>query len=226
MSVARGNGQNGGRFYSNITQPVKIDLNFVVDPANGNGLGIRSLKSNGYVNNVFMHTTSAPGTNNGQTNPNPEAGYCLITMTNNYKVYLGGFDGFVSPLSGGALVAVTAGLAYVITSLGTTTLAQWQAAGVPAGFVPAVGMSFIAIETGAIGGTGTVQVPGVSGIASAEAIGNANLSISNASLAQNAGAQLLLQFLSGAGALTAPATGSVCGMSIFMDISSATIDGL
>lgn len=61
MSMPRGNGQNGGHFYSNITQPVKIDLNFVVDSANGNGLGIRSLKSNGYVDNVFMHTPPLTG---------------------------------------------------------------------------------------------------------------------------------------------------------------------
>src|ERR1017187_160510 len=55
MSYARGNGQNGGHFYSNVTQPVEIECNFVVDSTNGNGLGIRSLKSNGYIQAVYMN---------------------------------------------------------------------------------------------------------------------------------------------------------------------------
>lgn len=226
MSISRGNGQNGGHFYSNITQPVKVDCNFIVDAANGNGLGVRSVKSNGYIRNVFMHTTASPGSNDGYLNPNPAAGYVLIQYNNNYRNYLGGFDGFVSPVTGSPLTSTTAGLAYVIVSLGTTTLVQWQAAGVPAGLTPAVGLSFIATATGAIGGTGAVEVPGTSGVASMEVIGNANLSINNASLAQNGGAWLLLQCLDFAGALVAPAASTVIGLSTFFDISSATIDGL
>lgn len=226
MSVTRGNGQNGGHFYSNITQPVKLDLNFVVDNSNGNGLGIRSLKSNGYVRNVFMHTTASPGSNLGYLNPNPAAGYCLIQFNNNYRYYLGGFQGFVSPVSGTPLTSTTAGLAYIIVSLGTTTLAQWLAAGVPPGVTPAVGVSFIAIATGAIGGTGAVEVPSSSGVANAEVVGDPNLSLNNANIAANGGAWLLLKFQDFAGALVAPANGSVCGMSSFMDISSVTIDGL
>jgi hypothetical protein len=292
MSVSRGNGQNGGHFYSNITQPVKLDLNFVVDVANGNGLGLRSLKSNGYVRNVFMHSTSsfvgsthtnlivdgiasgtatlavgmpvqgsgipagakiasitsssaitltlaattsvAGGTITFQAvgSPNPAAGYALIQFKNNYNVYLGGFSGFVSPVSGTPLAATTAGLAYVIVSLGTTTLAQWQAAGVPAGLTPAVGMSFIALQTGALGGTGAVEVPSVSGITSVEVVGNPNVSNNNSSIAANGGAWLLVQFLGATAAgntaliATAPAPGSVVGMSVFFDASSVTIDGL
>lgn len=226
MSVARGNGQNGGHFYSNVTQPVKIDLNFVVDSANGNGLGIRSLKSNGYVHNVFMHTSASPGTNNGQLNPNPIAGYCLIQLKSNYRYYLGGFDGFVSPVSGTPLTSTTNHRAYIIVSLGTASLAQWQAAGVPKGLTPAVGLSFIATATGTIGGSAAVEEPSASGIASTEVVGDPNQSISNSNLAANGGAYLLVQFLNGSASLTAPVDGSVCGMSIFMDISSVTIDGL
>src|ERR1019366_316582 len=100
MSYARGVGQNGGHFYSNITQPCKIDMNWVVDSTNGNGLGIRSLKSNGYVRNVFMHTSATPGVNDSYTNPNPAVGYALIQFKNSFKYYLGGFTGFVSPISG------------------------------------------------------------------------------------------------------------------------------
>lgn len=228
MSVARGNGQNGGHFYSNITQPVKLDFNFVVDATNGNGLGIRSLKSNGYVRNVFMHTSATPGSNNGYLNPNPASGYALIQFNNNYRYYLGGFSGFVTPVSGTPLTSTTAGLAYIIVSLGTTTAAQWLAAGVPPGVTPAVGVSFIAVATGAIGGTGAVEVPATngSGIAVVDVVGDPNTSINNSNLAANGGAWLLLRFLNASLALTAPAAGSVVGASSFFDISSVTIDGL
>lgn len=226
MSQARGNGQNGGHFYSNITQPVKLDSNFVVDSANGNGLGIRSLKSNGYVQNVFMHTSATPGSNNGYLNPNPAAGYILVQYKNNYNQYLGGFSGFVSPVSGTPVTSTTSGLAYVIVSLGTTTLAQWQAKGLPAGVTPAVGVSFIANATGAIGGTGAVEVPATagSGITNVEVVGDAHLS-NTSSIAQYSGMWLLLSCFKN-GVLTAPADGSVFGFSSFFDASSVTIDGL
>ncbi len=51
-------GNNGGRMYSFAAQPVLIDCNFVVDAANGNGYGVRSLKGQG-VQEVFMHTTAS-----------------------------------------------------------------------------------------------------------------------------------------------------------------------
>jgi len=236
MSQARGNGQNGGHFYSNITQPVKLDLNFIIDSTNGNGLGIRSLKSNGYVRNVFMHTSATPGANDGYTNPNPAVGLCLIQLKSNYRYYLGGFSGFVSPTIN-TTTAVTSGLtagnAYVITVVGTTTTAEWQSIGLPPGLTPTVGQSFIATATGTGGShTGKVGTPSVSGITSVEVIGDPNQSINNSSIAANGGAWLLVQFLAPTSSSvttlvpTAPANESVCGMAIHMDISSVTIDGL
>src|ERR1017187_394412 len=47
-----------------------LDCNFVVDSANGNGLGIRNLKGSGRVAQVFMHTSATPAAGN----PNPVAG--------------------------------------------------------------------------------------------------------------------------------------------------------
>src|ERR1700677_2652979 len=41
--------------------PVSLDANFIVDPSNGNGLGLRSLKTEG-IANVFMHSTPAATT--------------------------------------------------------------------------------------------------------------------------------------------------------------------
>jgi hypothetical protein len=226
MSTQRGNGQNGGHFYSNVTWPVALSCNFVVDSTNGNGLGIRNIKSNGYVENVFMHTTASPGVGgNGITNPNPEAGIIMVQFKNNFKTYLGGFSGFVSPTTGSTLTSITSHTPYIIASLGTTTLAQWVAAGVPVGVTPAVGLSFVAIETASIGGTGTVLAVGTSGCVSVEVIGNTDLATS-ASIATNSGEWLILQCLNGSSAVTAPANNTVVGMTSFFDRSTVTIDGL
>lgn len=229
MSVSRGNGQNGGHFYSNITQPVKINLAFTVDATNG--LGITSLKSNGYIRNVFMHTSGTPASNNGALNPNPASGYALIQFNNNYNHYLESVFSFNSPLTGSALTSTIIGQAYTITTTGTTTSAQWLAAGVPAGVTPAVGVSFVAIQTASIGGTGAVKLSTNSGIVAAEVIGNPDLSM-NSSIAANGGAYLLVQFLGATSSSVttlipaAPTAGSICEMSILMDASSVTIDGL
>lgn len=225
MAVARGFGLNGKSLYTNICKPCEINLNFIVDSTNGNGLGIRSLKSNGYVENVFMHTSATPGSNNGHLNPNPLVGYALIQLKNNFNVYIGGFSGFVAPTTGSSLTATVNHTPHIITALGTATLAQWQAVGVPSGLVPAVGMSFIATATATIGGAATVIDVGVSNVDHLEIIGNPNVSISNSNIGSNGGAYLLVQFV-GAGALVTPANGQVVGMQIIMDGSSVTVDGL
>lgn len=110
-------GNNGGRLYSFGSQPVLIDCNFIVDPANGNGLGNRSLKGQG-VQKVFMYTTSTPLGGN----PNPAPGYAWIQLSSNYNRYLGGFSGFASPTSGSPLAingsALTVGNPYIIASVG------------------------------------------------------------------------------------------------------------
>lgn len=142
MSIARGF-PNGGNFYSNITKPIKIDLNFVVDSTNGNGLGVRSIKSNGYVRNVFMNTSSTPGKGEGMTNPNPNAGYAVIQMKQNFNSYLGGFSGLVSPTTGSTIAisgsSLTAGIPYTVATVGAvpkpkfTVLAIADSAGNSAG---------------------------------------------------------------------------------------------
>lgn len=228
MAAAPQNLPNAGHFYSNVAKPVEINLNFVVDSTNGNGLGIRSLKSNGYVKNVYMHTsaTAAAG------NPNPVAGVAMIQLQGNFNKYLGGVSGFVSPVTGSALTSTTNHNAYVIISLGTATLAQWQAVGVTPGLTPAVGMAFIATATGTIGGSATVKAAGVSGITSIEVIGDTNQSLANSNSAANGGAILIIQFLAATNSSTttliptAPADGSVVGMTIKLDASSVSVDGI
>lgn len=232
MSVSRGFGLNGKSMYMNIAKPQVVQCNFVVDSTNGNGLGIRSLKSNGYVNNVFMNTSATPGTNNGLLNPNPAAGIVMVQFTNNFNYSLTGYGGFASPVAGAALTSVTANVTYIITALGTATLAQWQARGFPVGFTPEVGAAFVATSTGLIGGSAEVRVPGVSGVSSIEVIGNPNATISNSNISKNAGAIYMLQILGATDASTttmipkAPAAGTVIGLSFWYDGSSVSVDGL
>ena len=59
MSVARGFGLNGKSIYGNICKPLFVFANFIVDSTNGNGLGVRSVKGNGYIESVFMNTSAA-----------------------------------------------------------------------------------------------------------------------------------------------------------------------
>lgn len=232
MSVARGFGINGKSYYTNVCKPIDVNLNFIVDSANGNGLGIRSLKSNGYVEYVFMHTSSTPGVVAGKTNPNPAAGYALVKFKNNFNYYLGGFSGQIAVLASTNLTSTTNHSSYVITSLGSTTLAQWLAAGVLPGFTPAVGMAFVAIATGAIGGTGTVGAPGVLSATTVSVVGDPNTSLNNSSIAPNAGATILIQFSAATNSSTttlvaaSPADGAVVGMCFRFDGSSMTVDGI
>jgi hypothetical protein len=231
MSVSRGFGLNGKSLYTNVAMPKEVWCNFIVDHTNGNGLGIRSLKSNGYIEAVFMNTTQTPGVVSGITNPNPVAGYAMVIFKNNFNYYLGGFSGQIVPAASTAS-STTTGHVYYIATLGTTTLAQWQAAGLPYGLTPAVGQAFVAIATGAIGGTGTVALPGVPTTQVLTVVGDPNTTIANASIANNAGARMVIQFNAATNSSTttlvaaAPADNTVVGMQFCFDGSTVSIDGI
>lgn len=225
MSLARGS-QNAGHYYSNIVMPQEIAVSFVVNPADSGGVGITSLKSNGWAERVFMHTSATPGVVGGVTNPNPASGYAFIQLKQNFNVFLGMDYVILSPTTGAALTSVVTNTTYVINALGTTTTAQWNAVGLPKGFTPAVGQSFVATATQAIGGTGSVKVQTVSGIMSIELIGDPNASISNTNIATFQGAYLMAQFLNTSGVATAPTASTVIDLRLYFDRSSVTIDGL
>ena len=223
--MSNANWASGGKLYSPFVKPVLLNCNFVVDSANGNGLGIRSLKGP-YVDNAFMHTSVTPGTNLGYTNPNPASGNILIQTADNFQRYLGGFAGFVAPVSGSALTSVTQYLTYIITSVGTTTLAQWQAKGLPVGITPAVGAAFVATATGSLGGSGTVKVPNAagSGIDHIEVIGDANTTLGGVTPAGATGAFMILQCFKN-GVLTAPTDGTVISLTFWFNDSSVQVAG-
>jgi hypothetical protein len=223
---------NRGHFFAPHVKPVLIDCNFIVDSTNGNGLGIRSLKGQG-VANVFMHTSSTPGHgSNGQLNPNPQSGIIYVQLTDNFQRYYGGFSGQVSPLSGSSLnvdtvsADLTVGHAYVITTLGTSTSADWLALGVPPGVTPAPGVAFIAAVTGAGTGTGTVQAPSASGIDHIEVVGDNNLTLGPVPVgpSPNVGGWMMFQCLLNT-TLTAPTNGTAIGLSFYMSQSSVFVAG-
>ncbi len=117
---------------------------------------------------------------------------------------------------------MTAGIGYVITTLGSTTTAHWHALGVPAGVAPAVGVSFIALLTSTTG-TGAVEISAAagSGVATMEILGDPNKSVAPLGTAgQGFGAQIILQCRDYAGALAAPADGSVISLAMLLNNSS------
>jgi len=156
--------------------------------------------------------------------PNPAAGIILVQFQDNWPAYIAGFDGFVSPVTGGNLTTVTAGDAYVIVSLGTATTAQWVAKGFPVGATPAVGAAFVASASGTIGGSAAVKLSGVSGITSIEAIGDPGLTLDPPGAK---GGSMVLQCLGATDSATttliptAPAPGSVVGLSFIFNNSTA-----
>jgi hypothetical protein len=192
----------------------KIDINFIVDQANGNGLGTRTLKqgANNYISNVFMHTSATPATGN----PNPAVGFAIIKFSEAFQGYVTGFDGAVSQLSG-SNVNISSGLTqyqpYVVVSVGTSTLANWTAVGWTGPSLPTVGASFVASTASAGTGTGVVQTASVSGITTVEVVGDPNQTINPTT----GGGYMIVQFLGATSSSTttliptAPVNNSVWG---------------
>ena len=220
---------SGGKIYSMHIKPVLLDCNFIVDSTNGNGLGLRSLKGP-MIQNVFMATSATPAAGN----PNPGAGVIIIQLMDAFTRSYSGFNAIVSPVSGSALqidnAALTPGAAYVITTVGNATAAQWLALGVPAGLTPSVGMSFVALTSGAGAGTDTSRVMASaaagSGICSIETVGDPNQSINpNPGSNQGFGGQIILQCRNYAGTAAAPANGSVISIAMYLSDSSILVQG-
>lgn len=111
-------GNNGGRSYNFLAQPVSIDCAFTVD--NSAAAGVTGLVGAG-VQAVYMYS-SAPSSSNPLTDATASAGVALVQLKNNYFKY-GGFAGSISPPVTGSNLAIngsalTAGTPYVITAVG------------------------------------------------------------------------------------------------------------
>lgn len=173
----------------------------------------------------------------------PATGLIYVTLQDNWNYYYWGTAGFVAPLSGTPISistgsSLTIGNAYTIVSLGTTTLAQWNAVGVPTGSyqgggvtgttsLPTIGTSFIA-KAASGSGTGIVETSTFSGISHIEVIGDPNQTITSKSptiLGKGSGAYMILQCLDSSGALAAPANGTSIGLSFFFSNSVIQVKG-
>ena len=192
MANARGYGNNGQALYANVTKPMSTWVTFTVTPTNG--LGVTAVKSNGYANYVFMHTSTTPTASGGVTNPNPPNGYAMIGLKNNFNAFLGYRWGIAYPATSTGTTSTTANTVYTITALGTATAAQWQAVGLPSWLTPTVGQTFVATASQAIGGSATVGVAGVLNNSTISVVGDPNQTIASSNIAAFGGAYLVLQF--------------------------------
>ena len=215
MSYARGFSQNGAKIGMNLTTPQECFLNFVVDSTNGSGLGVRSIKSNGFVERVMMYSTHA---SSGGGNPNwiaksnmfpsgnpvtTASGIILIQMKQNFNRVINAEFGTVAPLSGSSLkidngATLTIGSPYVIVSVDpNVTAAQLATLGVPVGVTPSVGLVFVALATGAgSANTSTMRVQAITPVTTMviQGLGDANQATSN-SISTYAGQILAFQCL-------------------------------
>lgn len=131
--------------------------------------------------------------------------------------------------------AIPTGFTFAVTVYSTNNQ-DWQGVGLPKGVTPNVGASFIATATGYStggGSTGLVIAPGVSGCTSMEVIGDANQSLAPIPMggSPHVGGWVLAQFLAATSSsvttpvATAPANGTVVGMSFYVEAKSILIAG-
>jgi hypothetical protein len=165
-----------------------LDCQFIVNSTDAGGLGITGLQGKPCAS-VYMQTSATPAVGN----PNPAAGYIVVNLTSQYYKFASAYASFHS-IAAGASTAVTSTLTlgnpYIIDVLGSTTQANWQVLGVPAGVIPTVGAAFIATGATTGAGTGYVQAPGTTGVDHVEMVG-----FQDPNLLATAGAQLILRTL-------------------------------
>lgn len=227
--MANRNFASKGNLFSMHASPVMVDCNFKVAAADTAGLGITNLKGP-LVSAVYMHSSAAT-----PSAINPAAGTIVVRLQDNFNTLLDmDFAVLTQPNSGSDVKidnsAMTAGVAYTITTLGNATRAKFTAIGVPPGVTPAVGVSFIALTNGGAGNTLTTRVQATatagSGMCSIEIVGNPQLSIApNPTANQGYGAQIILQCRDYAGAIVQPADDTVIDIKLILNNSSITVQG-
>lgn len=184
---------------------------------------------------TYQGLGNSPQNSNIQVaNPNPAAGYIVVQFQDNYQRSLSGFNAIVSPVSGSSLLVasatLTVGLPYIITTLGTTTAAQWIQLGVPAGTPAAIGLSFVAAATSATG-TGAVMVPAAAGsaICSMETVGDPNQTIApNPAANQGFGAQMIIRCMKPNTAtiqIGTPVNNTVISLNFLLSDSTVSVQG-
>lgn len=210
---------SGGVFYGNVLAQASVTAT-QAGTINGRLVGLTAAVTLSNTNAVNKPTPAAPS--------GGSAGSIVVQFQDNYNKVLKNFKSIMSPISGTPLTSTTSGVAYIIVTLGSATAAQWQAKGLPKGVTPAVGVSFIATASGSIGGGAAVETAAAigSGILSIETLGDPSLSVApDPSQNQGYGAQIILQARDYAGALAAPADGSMISLAFLFNNSGNTVQG-
>lgn len=151
------------------------------------------------------------------------AGTYKITFQDNYHRFMAFEQSVKAPVTGSAIALTTglsSGTVYEIVSLGTSTQANFEALGLPAGQTAAAGVSFVATTSSAGTGNGTVKAIGASGVTSCEIVGNPQAMINQRT------PQIIVQFKGPTASgdttpiATDPASGSKVNFAFFMRNSS------
>lgn len=119
--------------------------------------------------------SSSPATGN-----NTIQGNLAIQLSDNYKSFMGMSATLAGPVTGSSVnltTGLTLGQIYQIVTIGTSTTANWQTAGVPAGVTPVVGLAFQAATASAGTGTGTVKAIASSQVTSIEVASDPNYTL-------------------------------------------------
>lgn len=192
--------------------PVQIDLNFPVG----------STGAVGTVKGSYVSSVTRMG-----------VGAYKIILNDNYSAFYT-FSSWQTTAVTGAEIALTTGLtlgqSYVITTLGTSTTANWQTAGLPVGLTPTLGMSFVAITASAGTGTGKVKAVAPSAVTQIELVGDPNLELAP-NPTTNQGAILFIQCYGATDSSTTtltptdPTSGVTLGLKFLLSNSSITIGG-
>lgn len=219
-------------FYSFQKKPVLLRTKFSVLSTNPAGVvaipslsagtfGGPSVSSAGYGRGIAQvyGFSSAPAAGN-----NVASGNLSVQLTDPYKDFLGYTWDISSVVTGGAIsitAGLTAGVMYQIVTVGTSTVANWQAEGVPVGVTPQPGVVFIAATAAAGTGTGTVKALASSQVTTLELGGDPALTLNpnpvqgGSTFGLGAGGWLYFQLFKTA-ALQQPTDGAIVTLSLLL----------
>ena len=160
-------------------------------------------------------------------NPLPNKGYIVVNLSGFHNMFLGSFASYSSAHDSpvGLAGSLSIGQAYVIQSIGSSTLADFQASGFPVGYPLAVGASFIATSTGAGSGSGQVYPQGKMGAITSFIVGDPNLMIQGSLPSGILGSQIILRTMQDSSSTKEFQNGTRINLSLYLSDSSVKVLG-
>ena len=221
-SSATINSGSAGVFQGNIIAQDSI-TNTMGGTVNGSLIALTgAVTMSAAANSNSAPVVGTPAANN----PNPRPGSILVQLSDNFSRLFGASAGFEGPLSGSPSGSVVQGVPSVIVALGTATPAQWLAAGVPPGVIPALGVAFIPKVSGSIGGSAAIDVCVASQLDHLELVGDPNKSLGPIPVggSPNVGGLIVLNCMLNNVLSTAP-DGTIIALQFYLSQSSVQVDG-